>query len=534
MKKARRLTIYLMREDVQEFDDALEESKPGIAVAVDNATGIDGRFYYVVPILRPPDWVSYVRPILGDHLADLRSASTSALLMIRTSGRIFALTFGYGRSLLNLSKIEYQFGLRVALNRIDPRQLRSLDTKTFEDMVVTTNTQVSQSAELPAFDINISTDILRAATGSPRDSTITRHISGSDALVVNVKTPPTELPALCDDLLVAFGEQTYKSDFGWIDQLALVRESEQTAALNALLVSDLVNGITATTHLAVPEAISWEDIESFKIAGTRDQIYDDLDLETYLKDLGDSRGSLTIELLKSRRVSVRFGRSETFDSRWNLYRCLVSEQRLDDRLYVLIEGRWFAVDRSLVDEVDAFANGLPSAKAVLIPARAGEHEKHYNDRLTKSSPEHFLMLDAQIKRPGGAASGIELCDVLSDQGEFIHVKRKSRSSTLSHLFAQGSVSATTFIRDGQFREEVRAHIRKTVPSDQQDRWLAVVPGKDDHVAQQDYRVTYVVVVNSRKDGADWLPFFSKLNLMQHGRQLIGMGMEVAISRVQPD
>jgi uncharacterized protein (TIGR04141 family) len=50
---------------------------------------------------------------------------------------LFAITFGYGRGFLDLSRIEHRFGLRVALNRIDPSQIRSLDTKTFEDMVVT-------------------------------------------------------------------------------------------------------------------------------------------------------------------------------------------------------------------------------------------------------------------------------------------------------------------------------------------------------------------------------------------------------------
>lgn len=533
MKKARRLTIYLMREDVQDFDDALNSDKATVAVTLNSASNIDGRFHYIVPTPRTPDWVTYVRPILAEELADLRSASTSGLLLLRSNARIFAFTFGYGRSLINLSKIEYQFGLRVALNRIDPRQLRSLDTKTFEDMVVSTNTQVSQNAELPAFGVDIATDILRAATGSPRDNTMTKQMSGSDALVMNVKTPPDDLPTLCDDLLTAFSEDTYKADFGWIDQLALVREREQIDALNDLLVSDLRDGITTRSHLAVPEAISWEEMEAFKITGSRDREYDDLDLDDYLTDLDDTRPSLTIDLLKSRRVSVRFGRSDNFDDRWNLYRCIVTEQRLEEALYVLIEGRWFAVDRSLVDEVDTYARSLPQATTALISARVGEHEADYNDRLAQSSPEHLLTLDAQIKRPGGATSGIELCDVLSDQGEFIHVKRKSRSSTLSHLFAQGSVSATTFVSDPHFREEVRSHIRETVSKAQQARWLALVPGQDENVPRQDYCVTYVVVASSEADGVGWLPFFSKLNLMQHGRQLVRLGFKVAISRVQP-
>ncbi|TAM66216.1 MAG: hypothetical protein EPN48_17925 [Microbacteriaceae bacterium] len=46
-----------------------------------------------------------------------------------------------------------------------------------------------------------------------------------------------------------------------------------------------------------------------------------------------------------------------------------------------------------------------------------------------------------------------------------------------------------------------------------------------------YRVTYVVVAKSNREGRNWLPFFSKLNLMQQGRQLVNMGFGLAIARV---
>lgn len=209
----------------------------------------------------------------------------------------------------------------------------------------------------------------------------------------------------------------------------------------------------------------------------------------------------------------------------------MTEQRLDDRLHVLIEGRWFAVSSTLVEEVDAFAAGLPDTQVALPPAHPGEIEADYNARLAETSPEHLLKLDARIKRPGGASSGIEFCDVLSDQGDLIHVKRKSRSATLSHLFAQGGVSASTFINDGVFRTQVRQLIEEEVAADSREAWLRLVPGADEAVDRSQYRVTYAVIANSTREGRDWLPFFSKLNLMQQGRQLVTMGFSVAVARV---
>ncbi|MCV7043057.1 TIGR04141 family sporadically distributed protein, partial [Mycolicibacterium moriokaense] len=128
----------------------------------------------------------------------------------------------------------------------------------------------------------------------------------------------------------------------------------------------------------------------------------------------------------------------------------------------------------------------------------GEIEADYNARLAETSPERLLKLDARIKRPGGASSGIEFCDVLSDQGDLIHVKRKSRSATLSHLFAQGAVSASTFINDGVFRTQVRQLIEDEVATDAREAWLRLVPGADEAVDRSQYRVTYAVIANSTR------------------------------------
>lgn len=525
-----RLTVFLLK-GVESFDDALAPEKGHRVASLDPDSGLDGAFYYASRPASSPAWVPFVSSILTNPIADVKTSTASGLLIIRAGERVFAFTFGYGRSLLDLSKVEHQFGLKVALNRIDARQIRSLDTKTFEDMVVTKNTQVSKSAELPTFGVDISRDILRAVTGEPRDQTFAKRLSGADSLVMNVEVLPSDLPKLCGDLLTAFGEDSYKADFEWIDHLSLVTDNPLIDDLNDLLVQHLRSRDTTVTHLAMPESVSWEDIDAFKIAGTRDTVYDDLDLDEYLAQLKDRVSEITLEKLRSRAVQVRFSRSDNFDKRWTLYQCLVSEQRMGERLYVLIEGRWFSVSDSLVEDVEMYLSGLASSPTSLIEAHAAEPEGNYNKRLAQQDPNRFLLLDAKIKRPGGAASGIELCDVFTADGEFIHVKRKSRSSTLSHLFSQGTVSASTFIGDGAFRNAIRETIELEVPVEAQDTWLKLVPDASAVVERSRYGVTFAVIANTSRGGTDWLPFFSKLNLMQHGKQLQNMGLDVAIARI---
>lgn len=525
----RRLTIYLFRGSVREPDEALDKTKRPRVVSLAAEGDLEGVFAYKAPRGAEPAWVGFVRPLLGEGLRRIRTSTASGALILKRGGRVFAFTFGYGRALLDLSRIEHQFGLRVALNRIDPRQIRSIDTKTFEDMVLTTSTQASRSAELPAFGVDVATDILRAVTGEPRDSSIAKRLTGADALVISSDAQPKDLPELCDKVLRAYRDDSYKNDFGWIDHLALVRDSSRVYELNKALVERLRQGETESIHLAMPEPLPWEDVDSFRIEGARTREFDELDLEEYLEAIEGSRKDLTPDLLRSRGVLVRYTRSTEYDRRWSLYQCLVAEQRYGGSLYALIEGRWFEVSDSLVRRVDEFLASVPASTLGFPAARPGESEPAYNRRLAEHIP-NLLHLDARIVRPDGASSGIEFCDAFSTDGEIIHVKRKNGSPSLSHLFAQGTVSAATFLGDEEFRKKVRSAIVKSCPDNAQ-KWLELVPADQRVPERSRYNVTFAVIAKGGDSGRAWLPFFSRLNFMNHGRQLRNLGVEVSLARI---
>jgi uncharacterized protein (TIGR04141 family) len=114
-----RLTIYLLGEEVTEPAHALNDKTP-TSVELSPTSGLEGVFYHESRPATPPAWVSFLEPLLAVAPQRLLSASASGLLVLKASERWFAITFGYGRAFLNLSKIELRFGLRVALNRIDP------------------------------------------------------------------------------------------------------------------------------------------------------------------------------------------------------------------------------------------------------------------------------------------------------------------------------------------------------------------------------------------------------------------------------
>lgn len=518
-----RLTIFLLR-DVGELESALaDDALKGLDVSeLDKGSGLTGRFYSKSSFPRTPGWAKYIEPVVVGGVHGVQSASSSGLMLLQVDSNAFALTFGYGRTLLDQAKIERRFGLKVALNLIDERQIRSLDTKKFDEMVVSTNTQTSRTAELPTFGVDIIRDILRAVTGIAPAGSGYKSLSGADALVLGVDKPVENLPDVLRDLYAHFKSTKYQATFGWVDHLAEVKDPSLVSRLDSELVDQLRLADTTTTHMAMPENLDWEDIEHFVIVPTkRQRTFDELDLDDYLAEKACDAANLTIELLKSRKVSVKFLSSADPVARWSVYHCLVSEQRIDGKLFALVEGRWFEVADTLVKQVDAAVEAIPSATVSLPPGWPGETEDAYNKRAAAMCPD-LALLDTKLVAPDGARTKVEFCDLLSKDGSLVHVKRKSRSSTLSHLFAQGHVSAEA-MTDGVLRDQVRAAITDAVGEGQDAPWLDVIaPGTAD-IERDKLNVTYAVIANSKAAGTEWLPFFSRLTLMQTARDLNRMG-----------
>lgn len=526
-----RLTIFLLR-DVDDLGHALADDITAKLDVSDltQASGLKGRFYSKKSFSRRPAWATYLDPVVDGGVQGLQSSSASGLLLLQVDSNTFALTFGYGRSFLNQARIERRFGLKVALNLLDERQLRSLDTKKFDEMVVSTNTQTSRTTELPTFGVDILRDILRAVTGKAPVSSGYKSLSGADALVLGVARPVTDLPAVLRDLHSHYTATKYQAAFGWVDHLSEVKDPTLVNALDELLVAQLKASDTSVTHMAMPENLDWEDIEHFLITPTRGKTYDELDLDEYLAQTATDPANLTLALLRSRKVSVKFLRNPDADSRWSIYQCLVSEQRLNGLLYALIEGRWFAIADTLVNQVDTAIAAIPSASVTLPAGLLGESEGDYNARAAAASAD-LALLDKKLVAPDGSTTRIEFCDLLCTDGSLVHVKRKSRSSTLSHLFAQGHVSAEALV-DGTLRDRVRAAITNAAGNADATGWLNLVPPSSSAPERDKVTVTYAVITNSKATGVEWLPFFSRLTLMQTVRDLNRLGFtKVALLRV---
>jgi uncharacterized protein (TIGR04141 family) len=123
---------------------------------------------------------------------------------------------------------------------------------------------------------------------------------------------------------------------------------------------------------------------------------------------------------------------------------------------------------------------------------------------------------------------VESCDLFHADGVLVHVKRyRKGSAELSHLFAQGTVSAHAFLREAVHRSDLRA---KLVERAGQTGWIdAVIP--DEQPAPAGYEVAYAIIAADWPRGAASLPFFAKLTMMRAARELKQLGYNVTLTRV---
>lgn len=509
--KTQHLTLLLLRESVSEFEDALEGPANLEAVELSDGLPFEGRLYVQRRSAHPPAWLDFVRTGLATDLTGLVNSGTAAVLLLRAAGRVFALTFGYGRSLLKPDVFVRDFGLKVVLNTVDPDRLKSVELRVIEDMVISRRTDASRASSSGSFGLDPGRDILRGVAGQPRDQALYgRQIVGSDAAIAGLKVKFSGLADVAERFLAAYNDTLYRDRFAWVDHVRLVKDGMRIDELNRSLVEALRSD-TSRPYLAPPSMLAWANVE-FSYTRDRDR-HADLDTEDYLAnvDLTD----LDVETLRRHEVRVFAVDSSIEQDHWSVYSCLVFETKLGDAAFVLSEGQWFEVAANLAEEVQEGLNGIPKSGIALPPARDGEWEEVYNERAAAEAADRAL-LDQVLSRVAAERGPIEICDILTERGEFVHVKRKTQSATLSHLFSQGRISPEVFRRDPEVRERLRARLSATHPG-----IAGRIPDSASRVRTEEFEVVYGVITADPGGFPHNLPFFSRLNLLRTYEYLTG-------------
>ena len=519
-------TVLLLKDTVVDFEEALDDEKVFKAYPLIPEFGLIGRLFVGSQNRSTPDWVGLLAPYLQTPVESAFTANISAVLMLKYEKRIFVFSFGYGKNLLLETSWVRDFGLKVTLNRVDPEKLRSIDSKTYEDLVRSTRTQTSRSSKVESFQLDVARDLVRGVTGDSRDPTFFKRLTGADALKFSTSIAFADIGDLLDELLAAYKDNVYKERFGWIDN---IREVDLMLAsqLNGRLLDAVHKSEFDRMHLAPADVVDWEDIVGFNFTrGEKNAHFLELELERYIEVLGEKLSDLTLDQLRHHKVRVRYEGSEELRDMWSVYDCLVWETTVKAKRYVLFDGRWFEIAGDYAAHVKGFIAELLVDPIVLPEAESGQDEDVYNISVEKSDAARFALLDRQTVRPSSATSPIEFCDLLSVDGHIVHVKKRSSSATLSHLFSQASVSCDIFLQDAAVRKVIGSKLRKMKKPAH-----AKLMTKD-KPSPSKYHVVYAVLAKEGKAWPPELPFFSAVNLVHHAGRIQNLGFKVTLQHVK--
>jgi uncharacterized protein (TIGR04141 family) len=464
--------------------------------------------------------------VAGKSIPGLANRSSSAVLLLRVDGDIFAFAFGYGRYLIEQSLFVQDFGLRTALNTLDDKSLRSVDLHTLEDQPVQKKSQAARDSDVGIFGIDILRDVLRSVTGVPKRGVGLMQITGGDAMFsFGVEMEASDFPALVRRIKGYYANDDYKTSFSWVDNVRKVKDDASIDALNAQLaqaVSERNPGIMVT----LPEIGAWDTILGFSFTRNKDGVRPVIHSADYIDTIPDL-ARLTIEGLKRDRLFVH-------DVDGNItahpvYRCLYFEIVDGDKTKIVFDGKWYEVDATFIGRI-AETLDLVQISTLAFPTvevwdDGGklkiESEGDYN---TRAAAAHgYFLLDKKLVKTDRATSSIELCDLLTPARQFVHVKhRKGGSAGLSHLFAQGGVAAEIMLGDKAFRKKARTVLRKVNPAAGN-----LVPL--DTLRSADYEIVFLILGEGSATLKQNLPFFSKVNLSKAFENLTQRGFRVSIA-----
>ena len=520
--KSQQLSIYLAKKTVTDvyaavkpdsysykFEFNLESSKAHLFVK-------DGDLKY-------PKWVNFFDDFIKPSKFS-KARNISALLIVPENGRLFLIAFGTGgRFLISDDIIQPRFGLNTTLNSIEVSSLRSIDKQSLDNLESQSRIQSSYETSSDSFGIDVEQDMLKAVVGTPTNKSLGSRMTGSDSLSVTVKARAPSLPKLLRQYLKNSQKNLAGTPYDWVNNIAPVKhDTALQKKLEAALNTKLAGSDHSNLWLSIPEIIPWELVKGFIYTHGKRIIHKDINLPGFVQTL--KRKTLTVDLLRTRRVSCADADHNKVFKDWAVFSCLYAEIEAGGASYVLNDGSWFQIEKDFVEQTNVRYAKIEKSK-LQLPKFLGGGEGAYNQMVADSNPGYFAILDDKKKVfHGGGHGQVEICDLFTSDKNLIHVKKYGKSSVLSHLFSQGFVSGQLIQLDEEFRKKFRDRLPDSF------KGLVTTNKRPD---EKEYVITFAVISDEPGDDLH-LPFFSRVNLNNTEKILKGFGYRVELLKIPHD
>ena len=229
-------------------------------------------------------------------------------MLIEVDKRLLAITFGQSWHWIDDGAIERRFGLIAALNSIGNNDLKVVDAQQIDSLSVSRRTQSSRSSDINVFGLDVHRDLMRAVTGKPSAPDVGKLIMGADALRITTKLTIDKLADKCRQLLKIYQLKSYQENYGWIDNIAYVKDRMVISELNKLLLTRINAEDTENLYLSSPRIpdIMQDDSYLYEFDDDDEDPRPDISIEDWLAGVQDEL-PIDIDYLKENKIRIFSG-----------------------------------------------------------------------------------------------------------------------------------------------------------------------------------------------------------------------------------
>ncbi|MCU4804550.1 TIGR04141 family sporadically distributed protein [Bacillus cereus] len=530
-----KLSYYFFNEHATNFNDLILPNK----VNEDNnyfelqprneQLDFECKVYIQKNRTKEPKWINFLETDIEiPNKDEIKNTVNSFVILIKVlkdeNPYFFAITGGFGFTAISRNNLESNFGLKVALNTINSNELKAFDVRNIDLKTKQKRVHINRGSELGEFDLNFEQDLINLVSGKSKDGDVGTSVRGStSSLSLNSTVTFSQLGEKCSQLLDLFLSDDYKENFSFIDNIKIVKDPETLTELQNKLFDCLRNRETHHISLAYPDMIEYEKCTNYKIKLARKNIETEEVALHNIYSLLDKDGVIfnSVDQIKNIKIIGFDASGEPVTSPVSLNHFIIFQTELEGDTYIYSLNNWYKIDSDYFEQIHNSIMAIPiiEDENFLTAIRYKEREEHYNDR---QNVDYFLCLDQANFQIPNSKSKIEVCDLLSRDKHFVCVKKDTRSATLSHLFAQGSVSMQLLRESSEYRNSLVAKAEQKFP--------------EESYSEQDFpynecTLVYAISTTRPQDIRDILPFFSKVNLLHHVNLIKRLGIKVALYKI---
>lgn len=522
-KKLKYTFTIRIHKDVTKYTDII---KPEILSSPEwgqyTKTNIDSKYGTGKIFLSPaqpntPEWKGLLATLSKNVAQASDNVYSKALIIFRLKNshthRFASISIGYGDSIIDRKTVVNDFGKVVAAKTIKDDKMRAVDTTEITDVIL------QSSRQIVGAKINGTRSILGSRSEFPRSirgtikngSTEIELVGNNDSLKVTRLMSLDEIAGDLDFYVEAY-ENKNLPQAEWSTRFSEVKDT----TLKNTLFLEFANSVLAGNDFAIAWPYLTEDAD-YKITGIQknDEIIQG-DLATAYKD------AIGKKAYTSKQLVDKFHRDSLIKVNVNqvlmsvkIVKSLIGDLVFQNERYLLFNGTWFLVSSNFFKDIkDEFDNVVISCLP-FIPTKNGESEENYNGMLNISlNRNNFPCREIHpdlFRDPTFARSGVEPADLVTENLEFIYIKKGTSSANLSHLFLQGQVAASLISANIDMRKFVA---KKGFGS----HWL------NDTTRKNDIKIVFGIIKKNHD-----LPFFSMISFVEVIRNIKNMDFQVQLA-----